>query len=462
MAPQQQKPVVFTADAAKLIADTVRAVLRSTKPRTEDRHPYSSTMPTVVTDTENYSSGNPGHPGRMTIARNPENPALTGYKNHRGEYQLRNVQNVLEASFSVPFFSADYLSSNQVVGELYWAQIDSKRYGGGPYAAEARYKSLDITNDFSDTTKGKWNLGLYGFVASASCSAPYSIHDGVPNKTLTWQVPVAIGGDPYPFPGVPGTVTYVSSAFATATTGSYASIKMNTKTASVEKGTINFGTSETPGDEVKADVILDASEVNSAAKHDSLSDTEASAKHDGRFLHRVGRSTDKYGAGGYNQCESIANDTAGKNGISFASGILYDAATASSVNYASRILYDSAAKASVDWQNRTLKDSSETITADWNGKGLVGRWTLGATTAGGALVSINDASTSSFQVVLPGVGAKDNIKAYDDSGPRTEIRGLRLYARDSASVYFDLEVSDGVLVVRDHTGVNCGEFRRTL
>jgi hypothetical protein len=192
-------------------------------------------------------------------------------------------------------------------------------------------------------------------------------------------------------------------------------------------------------------VYLDPGDVNYAAKHDSLSDTAASALHDYRFLHRAGRSTDKYQHPGVNQCESIANDTSGKYGIVFSTGQLNDAGGAVSVDYSGCGLYYSGTK-----------------TLDWYGKHLHGKWSIGYNQSGppydGACVAV-DGVTHAFEVLG---STYHHIRAYDDSGPRTEVRGLRLYARDSTSVYFDLEVSDGVLVVRDHTGVNCGEFRRSL
>lgn len=416
-----------------------------------------------IPDTSGYNTAiNPD--GRQTLEKNAETVG-SDTASHLNEWQLRNVNFVKEGSSSIPFFvSVTPLQGSvpdKVSGELYWAQVDSKRYNNGNPIV---YKSIDIANDYSDTTKGKWNLGLYDFISSASCSAPYSIHSGA-TKTLTWQVPVAIAGNP--FASAPyGTVTYLSSATATWSGGSYASILVNTKTASVQAGTINFAASETPGTSIKAQVLLSSSDVNAAASHDSIQGTASSTLHDSRYLHRAtGGGTDKWSS--YNQCESIAYTNGGHGGINFATGVLYDTSVRSSINYDSRTLIDQSANATVDWQNRTLKDQSTYTTVDWQNRVLKGSWFIGTPLtpgyAQGATVLVSY-DTNPFTVL--GGSVYPQIRAYHDGSPdflpRTEIRGLRLYARDSATVYFDLEITDGVLTFRDHTGANCGEIRRSL
>jgi hypothetical protein len=268
---------------------------------------------------------------------------------------------------------------------------------------------------------------------------------------------VAIAGNPYaaaPY----GTVTYVSSCSESWQAGSYASIALNTKTATVAKGTIDFGTSEGTAISVKAQVYLSSGDVLSIVRHDNLSDTSASAKHDWRYLHCAGRGTDKYAFA--NKCESIANNAYGKNAIVFDYGQLRDAGNQTSVDYGTGYAL---------YYNGVRRLYWATNDGQGGGSELFYRWTLGRVNDSGdgqgrgADVCIGTNDNSGFWVRNYGISYM-NMRAYLDTDnlPRTDVRGLRLYARDSTSVYFDLEVSDGVLIVRDHTGANCGEFRRTL
>jgi hypothetical protein len=406
-------------------------------------------------DTSGYSTTkNPD--GRKTLEKNPQ-PKDGDTDSHKSEWQLRNVQHVLKGSSSVPFFVSESTMQgavpDKIVGELYWAQPDASRYDDGTLPA---YKSIEIVNTYSDTTKGKWSFGVYGFTGSAACSVPYSTHSLTPHndKELTWRVPVSIDGNPYPDNAtIPpyGTVTYVSGLVESPSYNSFATISAKTKTATVVNGTINFGTTETQLAAIRAEVYLSPVDVNATAKHDSLSDTAASALHDYRFLHRAGRGYDKYNApSGANHCESIANNDTGKNAINFSTGVLLNASGQTSVAYGSTYaLYNGA-----------------TLTVDWKNAELYGRWSLGKVYGSadlwGAEVRVGAYDYSGF-IVYNSAGY-EILKTYmdTDSLPRTSVRGLRICARDSNSIYFDLEVSDGVLIVRDHTGVNCGEFRRSL
>jgi hypothetical protein len=232
---------------------------------------------------------------------------------------------------------------------------------------------------------------------------------------------------------------------------SFATIAAKTKTATVVNGTINFGTAETQLAAIRAEVYLSPVDVNSTAKHDSLSDTAASALHDYRFLHRAGRGFDKYNApSGANHCESIANNDTGKNAINFSTGVLLNASGQTSVAYGSTYALYNGATLQVDWKNAEL----------------YGRWSLGKVYGSadlwGAEVRVGAYDYSGFTVYDSSNSVLLQTYMDTDSLPRTSVRGLRICARDSNSIYFDLEVSDGVLIVRDHTGVNCGEFRRSL
>jgi hypothetical protein len=403
-------------------------------------------------DTSGYSATkNPD--GRKTLEKNPQ-PKDNDDDSHKGEWQLRNVQHVLKSSSSVPFFVSESALQgavpDKIVGELYWAQPDADRYDDG---TQPSYKSIDIANTYSDTTKGKWSLGIYGFVASDTCSVPYSTHSA-PDKALTWRVPVSINGNPFPdyvYPAEQGTVTYVSGLVDHGHHGSFATIYTKTRTGTVVNGTIDFGTTETEGSPVTASVYVSPTDINAAAKHDSLSDTSASALHDYRFLHSAGRGSDKYNSpGGRNHCESIANNEYGKNAINFSSGVLLNENGQTCVSYGSAYALYNGATLSVNWKNAEL----------------YGRWSFGKVDGSedlwGAEVRVGAYDYSGFTVFNS--DGSEILKTYmdTDSLPRTSVRGLRICARNSTSIYFDLEVSDGVLVVRDHTGVNCGEFRRSL
>jgi hypothetical protein len=233
--------------------------------------------------------------------------------------------------------------------------------------------------------------------------------------------------------------------------GSYATIYTKIRTSTVLNGTLNIGATETEGSPVTASVYVSPTDVNAAAKHDSLSDTSASALHDYRFLHSVGRGSDKYNSpSGRNHCESIANDEYGKNAINFSTGELLNSSGQPSVAYGSTYALYNGATLSVNWKNAEL----------------YGRWSLGkvyeSADLWGAEVRVGAYDYSGFTVFNS--NGSEILKTYmdTDSLPRTLVRGLRICARNSNSIYFDLEVSDGVLIVRDHTGVNCGEFRRSL
>jgi hypothetical protein len=246
-------------------------------------------------------------------------------------------------------------------------------------------------------------------------------------------------------------VAYVSGLVDYGHHGSFATIYTKTRTATVINGTVNFGTTETEGSPVTASVFVSPTDVNSAAKHDSLSDTSASALHDSRFLHSAGRGSDKYNSpSGRNHCESIANDNTGKNAINFSSGVLLNASGQTSVAYGSTYALYNGTSRRLDWQFNEL----------------YGRWSLGKVYESadywGAEVRVGAYDYSGFTVFNS--DGYEILKTYmdTDSLPRTSVRGLRICARNSNSIYFDLEVSDGVLIVRDHTGVNCGEFRRSL
>jgi hypothetical protein len=246
-------------------------------------------------------------------------------------------------------------------------------------------------------------------------------------------------------------VTYVSGLVEAPSYNSFATIYTKTKTATVVNGTINFGTTETTGAAIRTQVYVSPTDVNNAAKHDLLSDTAASALHDYRFLHRAGRGYDKYNSpNGANHCESIANNDTGKNAINFSTGVLLNASGQTSVAYGSTYALYSGTTMRVDWANSEL----------------YGRWSLGKTYGSadlwGADVRVGAYDYSGFTVYNS--DGSEILKTYMDvdSLPRTSVRGLRICARNSNSIYFDLEVSDGVLIVRDHTGVNCGEFRRSL
>lgn len=341
-------------------------------------------------DTEGYNvSLNPD--GRQTIEQNPED--YTGdAASHSKERQLRNVQHVRRGSYSVPFFVSEVTLQgavpDKVVGDLYWAQPDAGRYDDDTALV---YRSIDIENTYSDTSKGKWNLEVYGFSGSSQSMVPYSTDlttVGGTGKEITWRYPVGIAGDPQNI--APGT----SIAFVTGLTagsppgsGSYAAIDFTATTGTVLKGAIDYnaGTSGT----AYVPVTFDFDDITPNIEHNYISGavtlpepawTASNNGHDGRYL-RIG--ADWFGDTYNNTCAGIANDATGARAIDFASGYLIGDtfSEGATVDYGARKLYCYEGAAHVetaDWQDRKL--SAATIASPWKAVGAFRVTVLGDAT----------------------------------------------------------------------------------
>jgi hypothetical protein len=452
--------------------------------RSDGRNTVIDITPTAVTtDTEGFSAiKNPA--GRMTLEPNPETYP-EGDDNHTGELQLHNVHQVREWSSSIPFFESFDLrgaGENKVEGELYWAQADSKRYDYGhsspPY--EPSYKSIDIANTYSDTTKGKWNLGIYGFTASGTCTVPYSTHAIVPgvhtDKELTWRVPVTLGSNAYPdYAGSPGTADLISTVAAdTGSTTHYAKISLKKRVFTVANGCGNLDATETPLSGFNAPVILDILALAQAMgytnhnhAHNDLSSGSASLPswsgtntgHDARYLTQTGTGL---GTWATNRTGSIGGDVAGKFGINFVNG---------------QLMREDGAAASVDYKNTHLYSASGTKTVDWSygilyKPALAGGWVTdtncGFYVGSGGNFEVYNGKTSltctsgtdALKLTTGATGSPTlQIHATAESSvPVVYLDNIRLMIGRSTASWIGFEATAGQLRIVDNTGAELAKF----
>jgi hypothetical protein len=430
-------------------------------------------------DTSGYSTTKDPD-GRQTLEKNPE-PRGNDTNSHKGEWQLRNVQNVLKGSSSVPFFVSESLLQgdppNNVVGELYWAQADANRLDDGTAAS---YKSIDIANTYSDLSKGKWNLGIYGFEASGTCTVPYSTHAIVPgvhtDKALTWRVPVTLGGNAYPgYVGPPGTADLISTvAAASGATTHSAKLSLKKRVFTVAAGAGNLDATETSISDVTLPVDLNYSAIasgigftNHTHNHRDLTWTSGAwsygalcSDHDARLLLKLGTSGDDWANG--NLANSIAYNIAGKFGIDFANG---------------RLMRESGAGASVDYKNTYLYAANGTQTADWSygilyAPPAAGGWatytncgfSVGSggnlSVLGGKTDLLYAAGTDALKLTTGATGSPTlQIHATAESSvPVVYLDNLRLMIGHSTSTWIGFEATAGQLRIVDNTGAELAKF----
>jgi hypothetical protein len=420
----------------------------------------------------------------MTLEPNPETYP-EGDDNHTGELQLHNVHQVREWSSSIPFFESFDLrgeGENKVEGELYWAQADSKRYDYGhsspPY--EPSYKSIDIANTYSDTTKGKWNLGIYGVTASGACTVPYSTHAIVPgvhtDKELTWRVPVTLGGSAHPdYAGGPTSAGLISTvAAASGSTTHSARLSLKRRAFTVCNGTGDLDETETSISDVTLPVALSYSDIASGigytnhnhAHNDLLSGSASlpswsgtNTGHDARYLTQINTGL---GTWETNRTYSIGGHPAGKFGIDFVNG---------------QLMREDGAAAAVDYKNTHLYTASGTKTADWSygilyAPPAAGGWATYTNCgfsvgSGGNLSVLNGktdlnytAGTDALKLTTGATGSPTlQIHATAESSvPVVYLDNLRLMIGRSTANWIGFETSAGQLRIVDNTGAELAKF----
>ena len=367
------KPVIFTIESAKRIASTVRAVETHILGRTEDRHPQAPYTPSVITDTQSYSTLKTPY-GRKTLNRNLEAPADQA---HRGAHELHNVSKVLELSYSLPFFNSDVLQAGYATGELYWATLDANRVADD---AELVYRSLAAADTHATSSKGKYSLSLYGFTGCAAHQVPYSqavTNPAGSGRELIWRCPVAIEGDP--IAGETGTIINFVQGLTNVTppvSGSYASVSVTSRAAVVHKGALDYASSA-PEYTAYLPLSLSYTEITPNIEHNLLAGTATveppawtatNNGHDGRYL-RIGKNW-ATGEDYHNTCTGIAHFTTGERAIDFANGLLFGdtPAEGATIDYGARKLYafDGSQLETVDWGECTLRNPTTSVeTVDW-------------------------------------------------------------------------------------------------
>jgi hypothetical protein len=381
--------------------------------RSDGRHTTIEITP-AVTDTDSYDLAKDPD-GRQTVQHNPED-YTDDTDSHSNELQLHNVHLVKDGSNSIPFFvAATPLQGHvpdKVVGELYWATPDADRKADN---AELVFRSVDIADMHSTSSKGKYALSLYGFAGCGISSVPYAKEVTNPKgsgRELEWRYPVACSGNPKTSPDSEA-IAFVVDVSAGAASGSYAALSITKRTGTVTNGSIDYAPAGSPAP-LNVPLSLDYSGIAANIEHNYLKSTEGlgppewtedNTGHDGRYL-RIGAG---WSGGTYNNTTNgIAHDTSGTRAIDFANGLIYgdDFAQGETIDYGARKLF--------------AFSGSKTETLDWSTR------TLTAASA---------------------------------ASPWTATLAFRIATSDPAK-YVELIVGDGTLEIKDNTGERLGYFAR--
>jgi hypothetical protein len=306
----------------------------------------------AVTDTDGFDLAKDPD-GRQTIQHNPEDYA-DDPDSHSNELQLHNVHMVKDGSHSMPFFvSSQPLQGDvpdKVVGELYWATVDSDRKADN---AELVYRSLDIEDTHSTGNKGRFAFSLYGFTGSDISHVPYAklvTNPAGNGRELEWRWPVTcqVATSQQPCNATPVNNEVISSLPVGTATGSYTTVTPSIRNLTVDRASLAIG-SEAGGTTCYLPVTVDWSELDpSIIPHALLDFTNESSQggggqnwdHDARYL-RIDASWSGAQPGCDNTTTGIAHDTAGKAAIEFSTAYLYDRGTApqKSICYGDRELW---------------------------------------------------------------------------------------------------------------------------
>jgi hypothetical protein len=420
----------------------------------------------------------------MTIEKNPQ-PKGDDEDSHYNEWQLHNVHQVVIRSSSIPFFVSEDkrgAENDKVEGELYWAQADSKRYDYGhsspPY--EPSYKSIDIANTYSDLTKGKWSLGIYGFAASGTCTVPYSTHAIVPgvhtDKELTWRVPVTLGGSAYPdYAGPYGATDLISTVSAgSGSTTHSARLELKKRVFAVQNGCGNMEATETSIDGVTLPVALDYAAISANItypshnhSHNDLLSGSASLPswsgtntgHDARYLTQTGTGL---GTWATNRTDSIGGYVAGKFGIDFVNGqLMREDGAAATVDYKNNYLYSASGTKTVDWSYGILyTPPGGSAWATYTNCGFI-------VAEGGNLSVLNGktdlnytAGTDALKLTTGATGSPTlQIHATAESSvPVVYLDNIRLMIGRSTASWIGFEATAGQLRIVDNTGAELAKF----
>jgi hypothetical protein len=240
---------------------------------------------------------------------------------------------------------------------------------------EAVYKSLEIADTHTTTSKGKYSMSLYGFPTCYPCHVPYAKLNGISGRELEWRYPVAIAGSPIDAEtGTTfGVLTNVDDAGTPPIGESYVALSYDYRNATVHKGAVDFSAELSTTKYLTVDINFEQiiTNIESLVKHNSLDGTgdippwsADNVGHDARYL-RIGAGWT--GAANNNTCTGIAHLTTGERAIDFENGSLFGdtPAEGATVDYGARKLYafegsqlEGSQLETVDWQTRTLTAAS--------------------------------------------------------------------------------------------------------